>query len=274
MTNINENDEAYANAAFIANSEEIVQDWIAKAALFRKVSLKSGLAKLDISYGPSIRQKFDLFLPQKKPLGTVVFVHGGYWIDFDKSYWSHLASGVLARGFRFIIPSYDLCPNVKISDINGQIKDLICYVLDKYEGFISLTGHSAGGHLVSRMVSNDQWSGSKLRTDLLKRLCHVVPISPIADLRPLLKTSMNQKLKLTVDSAKRESPALHSKLNVPVTVFVGEHERPAFISQAKYLSHTWSCSKIISKGKHHFNVLDDLENERSELVELLTRIHV
>ena len=97
MTNINENDEAYANAAFIANSEEIVQDWIAKAALFRKVSLKSGLAKLDISYGPSIRQKFDLFLPQKKPLGTVVFVHGGYWIDFDKSYWSHFASGVLAR---------------------------------------------------------------------------------------------------------------------------------------------------------------------------------
>ena len=130
MTNINENDEAYANAAFIANSEEIVQDWIAKAALFRKVSLKSGLAKLDISYGPSIRQKFDLFLPQKKPLGTVVFVHGGYWIDFDKSYWSHFASGVLAHGFRFIIPSYDLCPNVKISDISGQIKDLICSVLD------------------------------------------------------------------------------------------------------------------------------------------------
>ena len=36
MKNIKENDEAYANAAFIANSEEIVQDWIAKAELFRK----------------------------------------------------------------------------------------------------------------------------------------------------------------------------------------------------------------------------------------------
>jgi len=38
MKNINENDEAYANAAFIANSEQIVQDWIAKAELFRKKS--------------------------------------------------------------------------------------------------------------------------------------------------------------------------------------------------------------------------------------------
>ena len=51
MKNINENDEAYANAAFIANSEEIVQDWIAKAELFRKKKLRSGLANLDISYG-------------------------------------------------------------------------------------------------------------------------------------------------------------------------------------------------------------------------------
>ena len=40
MINVNENDEAYANAAFIANSEEIVQDWIAKAELFRKKSLR------------------------------------------------------------------------------------------------------------------------------------------------------------------------------------------------------------------------------------------
>ena len=108
MININENDEAYANAAFIANSEEIVQDWIAKAELFRKKKLKSGLANLDIAYGNSHRQKFDLFLPQNEPLGTVIFIHGGYWIDFDKSYWSHFASGVIARGYRCIIPSYDL----------------------------------------------------------------------------------------------------------------------------------------------------------------------
>ena len=273
MENINENDEAYANAAFIANSEEIVQDWIAKAELFRKKKLMSGLANLDIAYGKSHRQKFDLFLPQKKPLGTVIFLHGGYWIDFDKSYWSHFASGVLANGYRCIIPSYDLCPTVKISDITCQIKDLICYVLKNYDGMISLTGHSAGGHLVSRMVSTEQWNGSKLRPDFLKRLNHVVAISPIADLRPLLKTSMNYKFNLDYDTAEKESPVIHIKMNVPFTVLVGENERPAFLSQANYLSQAWSCSKLIAKGKHHFNILDDLENERSRLVDLLTKIH-
>ena len=273
MTITNENDEAYANAAYINNSEEIVTNWIKKAKRFRLKKIKSGKAEIDISYGRSGRQKCDIFQPETKPIGTVIFVHGGYWIDFDKSYWSHFASGILANGYRFIVPSYDLCPTVKISDITHQIRDLLCYVLENYDGLISLTGHSAGGHLVSRMVSADQWIRSRLRFDLLKRLNHVVAISPIADLRPLLKTSMNNKFNMNHDTAKKESPVFHTKMTVPFTIIVGENERPAFISQAKYLSEAWSCSKIIAKGKHHFSVLDDLENERSGLVNLLTKSH-
>ena len=273
MTITNENDEAYANAAYINNSEEIVADWIKKAKHFRSKKIKSGKAKINIAYGESDRQKCDIFQPDTKPIGTVIFVHGGYWIDFDKSYWSHFASGVLANGYRFIVPSYDLCPTVKISDITHQIRDLLCYVLENYDGLISLTGHSAGGHLVSRMVSADQWIRSRLRFDFLKRLNHVVAISPIADLRPLLKTNMNKKFNLNYDTAKKESPVFHTKMTVPFTVVVGENERPAFLSQARYLSETWSCSKIIAKGKHHFNVLDGLENERSGLVNLLTKVH-
>ena len=38
MTVTNENDEAYANAVFIDNSEEIVADWIKKAERFRACS--------------------------------------------------------------------------------------------------------------------------------------------------------------------------------------------------------------------------------------------
>jgi pimeloyl-ACP methyl ester carboxylesterase len=72
--------------------------------------------------------------------------------------------------------------------------------------------------------------------------------------------------------AKKESPVFHKKINVPVTVVVGEQERPAFLSQAEFLREAWSCSKIIATGKHHFSVLDDFENERSELVNLLTKV--
>ena len=60
---------------------------------------------------------------------------------------------------------------------------MLCF--GKYEGMISMAGHSAGGHLVSRMVSNDQWKNFELKKELLQRLVHVVAISPLADLRPL-----------------------------------------------------------------------------------------
>ena len=76
---------------------------------------------------------------------------------------------------------------------------------------------------------------------------------------------------MNYDTAEKESPVFHTKMTVPFTVLVGENERPAFLSQAKYLSQAWSCSKLIAKGKHHFNILDDLENERSCLVNLLTK---
>ena len=61
MTITNENDEAYANAAYINNSEEIVVGWKKKANHFRSKKLKSGKAKLDIAYGASDRQKCDIF---------------------------------------------------------------------------------------------------------------------------------------------------------------------------------------------------------------------
>ena len=101
--------------------------------------------------------------------------------------------------------------------------------MENYDGKISLTGHSAGGHLVSRMVSSDQWKRFKLRSDLLNRLNHVVAISPITDLRPLLKTSMNKKLKLNYNTAEQESPVFHTKINVPFSILVEGFQFKLFI---------------------------------------------
>ena len=43
------------------------------------------------------RERFVLFLPEVMAVGLMVFVHGGYWRAFDKSDWSHLAAGALAK---------------------------------------------------------------------------------------------------------------------------------------------------------------------------------
>jgi acetyl esterase/lipase len=77
--------------------------------------------KLDISYGDNSREKLDLFLPEGEPKGLFVFVHGGFWLKLDKSYWSHLASGALAHGWAVAMPSYPLCPEVRLSAISRSV---------------------------------------------------------------------------------------------------------------------------------------------------------
>ena len=255
-------DDAYANAAHIPGADGFPPRWEKQAGQFRQ-SL-GARAQTGISYGAHERQRFDLFLPQSPPRGVVAFVHGGYWLKFDRSYWSHLAAGPLDHGWAVAMPSYDLCPDVGIPDITRQIAGAVDAVARRVDGPIALTGHSAGGHLVSRMLAP-----GLLAPEVSGRLRHVVPIAPLSDLRPLLKTSMNADLGLTVETATAESPVMQPAPETPVTVWVGADERPAFLDQAAWLAQAWQCGQVIVPGKHHFDVIDELEDPDSALVKTL-----
>lgn len=258
-------DDAYANGAYISNADSYPKAWQQQAAAFREGVVEQGLADLDISYGDSSRQRFDLFLPQGTPRGLFVFVHGGYWLKFDKSYWSHLAGGMLSHGWAVALPSYDLCPAVSIEQITKQIAQAVTVAAQMVAGPIHLAGHSAGGHLVARMAVP-----GVLTEAVAERLAHVMPISPVADLRPMLQTSMNDQFGLDLVAAEAESPVLMSpRPNVPVTVWVGGDERPAFLDQARWLAEAWECGHVVDEGYHHFDVIDALANPESPMTKTL-----
>ena len=144
-------DDAYANAAYIPGGNDFPARWDKDAAAFRATAR----AELDLSYGPDPRQRLDLFLPKAPPKGLFVFVHGGYWLAFDKSTWSHFAAGALARGYAVAMPSYPLCPQVRIGDITRSVQAAIALAAQHVDGPIRLAGHSAGGHLAARMGCAD-----------------------------------------------------------------------------------------------------------------------
>ena len=258
-------DDAYANGAHIEGAEEYPPRWAASAEDFRN-SLHER-AQLDIPYGEGERHRFDLFLPESAPKGVLIFVHGGYWMAFDKSSWSHLAVGALRQGWAVAMPSYDLCPEVRIADITQQIAQAVARIATEVpEVPISLAGHSAGGHLVARMLDPEL-----IPLAFGERLKVVVPISPLSDLLPLLRTSMNDKFKMDCDTAKAESPVeMRERYQTDVTVWVGAEERPAFLDQAQWLADAWHADHVIAFGKHHFNVVDPLADPESDLVRLLT----
>ncbi len=257
-------DDAYANAAFIPGAAAFPPRWASSSQELRHRLLGQGRADLGLSYGAGPRTALDLFHPAQPARGLVVFVHGGYWKQFGREDWSFLAEGALAAGWAVAIPSYDLCPDVRISDISRQIAAAIAMAADQVAGDVILAGHSAGGHLVARVVCD-----ALLPAAILARVRHVMPISPVADLRPLLGASMNLDLRLDQAEAAAESPVLKPAPACSVTVWVGAQERPAFLDQARWLAQAWGCAHIIEPQRHHFNVIDGLAQPDSALMRCL-----
>lgn len=253
-------DGAYANGVNIAGGGDFPQKWAAPAQRFREEMAMAGRAELDLAYGPAERQRFDLFRPAADVRGLAIFVHGGYWMGLDKSYWSHLAAGPLAHGFSVAMPSYTLCPENSISGITMEIGLAIAHIARSVEGPILLAGHSAGGHLVSRMLCRN----SPLPRQVRDRVRHTLSISGVHDLRPLMKTAMNATLKLDDTTAREESPALLEPFEGGrLTCWVGAAERSEFLRQNALLANIWrglgaSTSCVEEPDRHHFNVIDGL----------------
>ncbi len=260
-------DEAYENRAFIPNGDSYPPRWEEEARAWREMEHAVGRARLNIPYGEEERQGFDLFFPAGRPRGLVVFYHGGYWRAFDRKSWSHFAAGPAARGWAVAIPSYTLVPRARIARITREAAAALAVAAEKIAGPVVLTGHSAGGHLAARMLCADV----PLPETVAARLARCVPISPLADLRPLLNTRMNDTLRLDAAEAEAESPALrHKARDVPVTVWVGAEERPAFLDQARWLAEAWPGAALrIAPGRHHFDVIDELRAPDSPLTEAL-----
>lgn len=257
-------DDAYSNGAYIEHAASYPAFWADAAAQFRSTAR----AELDLAYGAGERERFDLFYPEGRPKGLAVFVHGGYWLSFDKASWSHLAAGAVAQDYAVALPSYPLAPQVSIPEITQKITQAITQAAQLVSGPIHLAGHSAGGQLVTRMICMD----STLPTAIQARINSVVSISGLHDLRPLMRTAMNAKWQLTAETAVQESAALQRPLpNIPVTCWVGALERPEFLRQNDLLANIWTGFGIDIRahrqiGRHHFDVVADLVDAESSLV--------
>ena len=248
-------EDAFANAAHIPGGDGYPDRWRDRAAAFR-----ARCPGRTVPYGDSPRQSVELYAPAGRSRGLAVFVHGGYWRQTSPSDWSFLAEGALASGWTVALPGYDLAPDARIGEISTQIARAVALLAERVAGPIRLAGHSAGGHLVTRLVCQ----GTSLPQAVSTRIAAVVSISGLHDLRPLRRHSMNADLRLDAEEAVAESPALLSRLGTPqVTAWVGARERPEFLRQSALLCDAWSTVTapvplVVEPGRHHFDVIDGL----------------
>lgn len=264
-------DDAYTNGAHIAGGDRWPDAWVGPARAYREERMAAGKAKLGLAYGERERNRFDLFLPDAEPRGLVVFIHGGYWMRFDQGFWSHLARGPVASGYAVAMPTYTLCPESRISGIVAEMGQAVEKAAAMVAGPIHLTGHSAGGHLAARLAS----TSAPLSEVVKARIRNVVPISGLHDLRPLMRTTMNQTLKIDATEAAAESPVFLEPIGgARVTCWVGGGERAEFVRQSKLLANAWigvggATAYVEEADRHHFDVIDGLADPTHPLTRTL-----
>ena len=258
-------DDAYANGAYIDGVDEIVAGWARRSDGLRAAQVAEVL-----QIGTGERPVVDLYRPDGPAQGLSVIVHGGYWMAFSGRDFAHLAAGPLARGQVVAMVSYTLAPEASISQITREVAAAVTAAAGCVDGPIRLAGHSAGGHLVTRMICE-----GVLPDEVAERIVHVMSISGLHDLRPLRQTAMNHTLGLTETEAISESPALlNPRAGARVSCVVGADERPEFRRQNALLANIWhglgaETSAVELAGEHHFSVIAGLEHPDGHLTEIL-----
>ncbi len=113
------------------------------------------------------KHKLDLYLPKdKKDFPVLFFIHGGGWIHGDKGFMG-LYSGVgrfyASQGIGAVIINYRLSPGVKHPEHIKDIARAFAWTvknIEKYGGRpdqIFVCGHSAGGHLVALLATDETY---------------------------------------------------------------------------------------------------------------------
>jgi arylformamidase len=258
----------YNNLTKVPEHPAIMQVWARAATAFREAH---PVAELDLAYGPSPRQTLDLFWPGADRAAPIaLFIHGGYWQRLDKSWFSHLAAGLLSHGVAVAMPSYDLCPNVTLAVIVEQLRDAAEFLARRHGRKLLATGHSAGGHLSAMLLATD-WRARDLPEGTV---CGGLAISGLFDLPPLILTTLNVALGLDKPEARRLSPLF---IQPPVGgarlhAVVGGEEGPEFLRQSRSIAEVWGGTWEVVPGANHFTVLDPLTNPASPMVRAALRL--
>ena len=224
-------------------------------------------------YGLAPAQRLDLFLPPATAAGSrppplLVFIHGGYWQELGKDQSAFAAVDCVQQGIAHAVIDYTLAPQATLPQIVAECRQALRWLhgqagaLGFDAGRIVVAGSSAGAHLAAMVAlpgagnGGDDGSAGCVRATVL--------VSGIFELEPLLGTSINDALGLTLPVARLMSPALQPLAGfAPSIVCWGAVETEEFKRQGRDFAAALRvagtpCPAFEVPGRNHFDILLDL----------------
>jgi arylformamidase len=223
----------------------------------------------DIEYGMLSREKLDIYPSPKPGSKTLVFIHGGYWRNMDKSLFHFVAKAFIDYDITIVIITYPLTPEVLIDQVVLSCRKAIRWVYENImlyngdPGQICIAGHSAGGHLAAMMMTEDK----QVRPVPLKGVCSM---SGLFNLIPIRLSEVNETLQMDNATALQNSPVqLEPAVTCSLILSVGGDETVEYLEQSEELYHSWKQKlpvQLLSlKGLNHYSIIEDMLDANSVL---------
>lgn len=253
----------------------LVKGWRERSEASRERHRARLKVSLDLPYGPSLAERMDIFHANaphaNNPKAPVhVFFHGGYWRALSHREFSFIVDDLVKAGITVAVVNYALCPQVRFSELVRQAQAAVAYVyrhaaeLGVDPEQLSISGHSAGGHLCAMLMSTD-WEGSfGLPNQLIRgALC----VSGLYDLRPFPWSWLQPKLQLSGRDVQEFSPLwLPCRVSAPIKLVAGALESDEFARQmSSYAEHLSQQGQTVTQqllsDVDHFSILENYLND-------------
>jgi arylformamidase len=227
----------------------------------------------DLAYGPTPPEALDLIAPATGAGGRaplLVFIHGGYWQNLDKTDCAALAPEFVKAGIAYATINYTLAPVASLDEIVRQVRACLAWLwrnaplLGCDADRIFVAGHSAGGHLTAMLAATDWTRLGGLPRDLVKG---AFAVSGIYDLEPIRLSYQNPVLKLDEGTVARNSPLRMRPVTHRIVLTVGEKEPEEFQRQQTEFAAAWRAAgadvAIVPASRlDHFDILEKFGDPR------------
>ncbi|HEV3144410.1 MAG TPA: alpha/beta hydrolase, partial [Gemmataceae bacterium] len=225
------------------------------------------------------KHKLDLYLPKgQKNFPVLFFVHGGSWKKGYKEEYKMLGELFAGQGIGTVIINYRLSPQVQhpahIQDVARAFAWTRFHIAE-FGGRpdqIVVAGHSAGGHLVMLLATDEQY----LKNERLSRndIRGVISISGVPLITPVVPV-LRQAFGTSREVCRDASPLYHVQGKLPPFLLIyAEHDvftlgRANDDMRAELLKNNTEVTLQKMDKRTHVTVLTEIVNEADPARELI-----
>ncbi len=216
------------------------------------------------------KQKLDLYLPKgEKDFPVLFFVHGGTWKSGDRTKYAPVGELFASHGLGTVVISYRLSPKFQhpahIQDV-AKAFAWTCNNIAKYGGKadqIFVCGHSAGGHLVSLLATDESYLKAEKRS--LSDIKGAIPISGVYTIVPI--GPLADAFGKDAEVCKKASPINNvGDKEPPFLLIYGDHDLLTLDFMAenmgkKLVEHKCDAKTLKVKDRDHISIMTKLADD-------------